>query len=157
LQTVKYKDRNEYGSFRQEIIKDEMHYRIIQFPGSKDYYEISFKMENNKYYSGVDPLINNTNKAGVIYTNKTRHLFENLSESTFDTTLGIYNIRKVVVNDKIVPRYGFPEKENLETIKDILKKKMGKGEQYGDLLVYDNKKQFYPYVYPMSNLTIMSD
>jgi hypothetical protein len=157
MQTVKYKDRTEYGLFRKDTVKDEMHYRIIQFPGSKGYYEITFKMEKNNYYSGVDPLINNTNKAGVIYTNKTKHLFENLSENSFDTLLGVYNIRKVVVNDKIVPRYGFPEKENLEIIKGILSKKMGKGKQYGDLLVFDNKTKFYPYIYPINNITIVSE
>lgn len=146
-ETRKYKEKNEHKKIRDSITNDNnTEYRILGLPGSRDYYAVTFRIYDNKYYSGVDPILANTNKPFLIYNRDVEPLYLNIITDNYEKLLGIYNIKKILVNEDLIPRYGFPEKENIFEIKTILNKRMH-SKSFDHITIYDNKDHFYPLIY----------
>ena len=142
----KYKDKPEYKQLRTEVNKDSLEYRIFCLPGSANY-QVCLENYKNKYYTGMNPVFMNTKKAFIEpYLNSNFPLYATISSINHKKYLGIYNIGKVVINDDMVPWFGFVEKESVGELKRIFNKFMP-SETFGAITLYDNKDYFLPHIY----------
>ena len=146
----KYKDKSEYKILRETINSDDFEYRILSLPGNGNYQVLMFDADQ-RAYTGLDPLLMNTNKplipaySGIDGMNFL--LFENISTPYYEKLFGIYNIGKIVINEDLEPWFGFVEKEGAPALKDIFNDKGMPFQRWGNVTVYDNNSNFLPRIY----------
>jgi len=146
----KYKDKSEYKILRETINSDDFEYRILSLPGNGNYQVLMFDADQ-RAYTGLDPLLMNTNKplipaySGIDGMNFL--LFENISTSYYEKLFGIYNIGKIIINEDLEPWFGFVEKEGAPALKDIFNDKGMPFQRWGNVTVYDNNSNFLPRIY----------
>ncbi len=114
----KYVDKEEYRWLRAQLISDPTLYRVLSFPGGANY-QVCLKNFNDKRYTGLDPVVINTDKAFLGTYNAPSVLYKNISSDSYARILGLYNVKKVIINKDVCPWFGLIEKENTEELKSI--------------------------------------
>ncbi len=137
-ESVVYKDKEGYQDIRNHIDKDETEYRILGLPGSRDYYAVTFKMYENKYYSGIDTMLANSEKSFITFNKETERIYSSMSSEDFKRLLGIYNIKRVILNEDLIPRYSFPEQVMPKEIREILMNQLVLEGKWGNISVFRN-------------------
>jgi hypothetical protein len=146
----KYVDKKEYEDLRQKINNDTRDYRLLSLPGSLNY-QIALFMYDDKFYTGMDPVLSNINKQFIApYSVSSLAnfdiLYDNISMENYSLLLSLYNIGKIVINKDMHPWFGFKEKENVQELEAIFDKTM-KGEKNTVVSLYTNNN-FLPRIYP---------
>jgi len=140
----RYKENPEHRRLRKEIINDPVQYRILDMPGGGNYQVLL--ANNDRLYSGLDPILANTNKPHIIYTHGVKVLYENISFESYGKLLGIFNIKKIFVNEDLVLWFGSPEGRTFEKANKALSLIMTKYNR-GSINIYDNTENFLPRIY----------
>lgn len=148
--SVKYKDKPEYKQVREEVNNDSFEYRILSMPGVGNY-QVLLPNYNNKYYTGLDPVLTNTNKPFIATQHNIELLYENISLTNYRKLLGIYNIGKIMINEDLIPWFGRVESESLTDLRKIFSKFMT-AKRWGKITLYDNQDYFIPRIYASSVL-----
>jgi hypothetical protein len=117
-----YKEDKNYEEARKKIDKEISDYRILGLPGSRDYYAVTFRSFGNHFYSGIDPLLSNTSKPFIVYGEKTSPLYRDFSSEAYFKLLALFNVGKILVNEYLVPQYGFPGGMGAEIIEKAIDK-----------------------------------
>ncbi|MFH1459860.1 MAG: hypothetical protein ABIG64_05745 [Candidatus Omnitrophota bacterium] len=145
----KYKDKTEYKQFREFVNSKNFEQRILSLPGTANY-QVCLSNYNNKKYTGLDPVLKNTNKPFIGTHHYFNLLYKGIGLSNYKKVLGIYNVGQVVVNEDLIAWYGFLEKETIEEKKIIF---TGFMQPYslGSITVYENEDDFLPRIYVSSN------
>src|SRR3972149_2020478 len=126
-----------------------LEYRVLSLPGSLNY-QVALKTGGG-FYTGNDPILSNVNKPFIAPYSETtvgkfNHLFDSVSQPNYLNLLGLYNIRKIVVNKDMYPWFGFGVKESSSEIEMILDKDLSSSKnQIIDL--YDAGDYFLPRFY----------
>src|SRR3972149_4135880 len=126
-----------------------LEYRVLSLPGSLNY-QVALKTGGG-FYTGNDPILSNVNKPFIAPYSETtvgkfNHLFDSVSQPNYLNLLGLYNIRKIVVNKDMYPWFGFGVKESISEIETILDKDLSSSKnQIIDL--YDAGNYFLPRFY----------
>ena len=141
----KYKDKADYIKTRRLINEDRRKYRTLSFPGGGNY-QVCIPNYNNKKYTGMDPVLMNTNKPFIAVHHGIASLYKNIPSSNYKKRLGIYNIGKVVINEDLMPWFGAIEKESIAELKSIFSKSMP-FKKSGVITLYENKNNFMPCIY----------
>jgi len=147
----KYKDKEEYVQFRKKVNDDVSEYRILSLPGTGNY-QLCFPNYNNKYYTGIDPVLMNTKKPFIAPEYNTL-LYDDISSNNYRKLLGIYNIGKIVINEGLVPWFGYVGIGNVQELKNIFSEFMV-SKTWGPITLFDNKDNFLPRIYGASTLAI---
>lgn len=122
----KFFDKKEYQELRAQLNSGLEEYRVLSLPGSQNY-QVALQISGHKFYTGNDPVFNNTNKAFIApynHNNQASVLFKTISEFNYLDTLGLYNIKKIVINKDAYPWFGFQEKETIAEIEKIFDEKL---------------------------------
>lgn len=146
----KYKDKVEYKQFRKEVNNDNYQYRILSMPGVGNYH-VCMPNYNNKKYTGLDPVLMNTNKPFIATHDHIELLYENISLTYYRKLLGIYNIRKIVINEDLIPWFGVIGIGDIPELKKIFSEFMI-SKNWGPITLYDNQDDFLPRIYIVSTL-----
>jgi len=120
----RYYEKPEYRNIRQLLNNDPREYRILSLPGGYNY-QVALKMDNGKYYTGNDPLLNNTNKQFfapyvVPLGNHIQFFFDNISDPEYFRALPYFNIKKIITNRDEYPWFKFRPQEGLTEIESLL-------------------------------------
>lgn len=143
--TRKYKDKPEHKELRQAILEENKLYRVLSLPGGNNY-QVLMHNYDNKYYSGLDPVLMNIDKAFISRSQNVPFIYERIGAAEYGHLLGIFNIGKIFINEDSIPWFGFAENKSLAELHNIFKSKMPVA-RYGRISVYDNKDNFVPIVY----------
>ena len=146
----KYKDKPEYKQLREEVNNDGLQYRILSMPGVGNY-QVLLQNYNNKYYTGLDPVLMNTNKSIIAIYHHIDLLYENISLTNYRKLLGIYNIRKIVINEDLIPWFGVIGIGDIPELKKIFSEFLI-SKSWGSITLYDNQDDFLPRIYIVSTL-----
>lgn len=143
-------DKLEYQNLREELNDDPEEYRVLSLPGSLNY-QVALQIESNKFYTGLDPLLSNINKAFVApytgtFANQFGVLFDKISQPDYLKLLGFYNIKKIVINKDMYPWFGFREKESIDEIEAILDKNLQSSKNKA-VALYDVGDYYLPKFY----------
>ena len=128
LGSRKFLDKIEYQNLREELNKEKELYRVLSLPGSNNY-QVALKIEGSQYYTGNDPILSNTNKPFIAPYNgsliqKFPVFFDSISHPKYLNLLGLFNIKKIVINKDMYPWFEFQEKESIPEIEKILDKNL---------------------------------
>ncbi|MBU0477588.1 hypothetical protein KKC91_03350 [bacterium] len=145
----KYKDKNGYRQFRESVNKDNFQYRIFSLPGVGNY-QVCLPNYNGKKYTGLDPVLMNTNKPFIAPYNGIGVLYNNISSAKYAKLLGIYNIGKIMINEDLIPWFGIMEKESIPELKTIFDKSMA-SKKWENITLYNNEDYFLPRIYTSGN------
>jgi len=149
-------DKREYQDTRNKLNNDDLLYRVLALPGSGNY-QVALKMENGKFYTGNDPILSNTNKPFIgpyngSFAGRFPVLFKGISDDNYLKLMGIFNIKKIIINKDEEPWFGFVAKESVNEIEKILDKKLI--SETGEAIdIYDTGEYFLPRIY--SPITIV--
>lgn len=144
----RYKEKAEYRKIRDKMNKNVAIYRIISFPTS-GLYQVCFKNYDNKYYTGLDPLLMNINKPFITETDirGVDLLYQDISSVNYGKLLGLYSIKKIIINKDLIPWFSTKKiVKNSDKVETIFNKSF-KSEKYGDLIIYENEEYFSPFIY----------
>lgn len=149
-QSRNYIDKIEYQHLRDELNSDKIDYRVLSLPGSVNS-QIMLHNKDDKYYTGWDPVLSNTNKPFIAPWDANNEafniLYTHISSPNYTKILGIFNIKKVVINKDMILWFGFKQKENISELENIFDKSMV-SKKDGSIIVYDNQNYFLPHIYP---------
>lgn len=145
-----YLDKKEYQDLRLKLNTDPLQYRVLSLPGSLNY-QVALHIEGDRYYTGNDPVLNNTNKPFLApyngsFSRRFMLLFDTISHPDYLRFLPIFNIKKIVINKDMYPWFNFREKENIEKIEEILDRKLT-SKKNGVIDLYDLGDYFLPRFY----------
>lgn len=152
--TRRFVDKKEYQLFREEVNSDPYSYRILCLPGVGNY-QVFLPSVNEKFYSGMDPIVMNINKTALTsYTGMKLAdiLFYHLKDvKSLEQILAFFNIDKILINDDSVPWFGYVgESKDLPSLKRILDSSYG-SKKWSDLTLYDVSGDALPYVYAVGD------
>lgn len=153
----KFFDKSQYQNLRKELTSDPEEYRVLSLPGSANY-QVALNIDGEKYYTGNDPVLNNTNKAFIApyngsFSQRFNFLFEKISDPDYLNLLPLFNIGKIVINKDSYPWFGFLEKESTGKIEKILDKNL-LSEKNKTVDLYDiNQKYYLPKIYIPKSIT----
>lgn len=146
----KFRDKDEYRNLRQELNNDPQQYRVLSLPGSANY-QVALQIGGNKFYTGNDPVLNNTNKPFIApyngtFTDRFSVLFDSISKSNYLNLLGLFNIKKIVINKDMYPWFGFAENESIAEMENIFDKTL-KSSKNKIIDLYDVGSYYLPRFY----------
>lgn len=145
-QTVRYREKENYLHVRQSLAGDHEYYRTLGIPGSRDYYAVTFPLYDNKYYSGIDPLLANSSKPFLIYDNATKPLYQDIESRRYEILLGLFNVKKIILNKDLVPVYQFAGDKSVSDMETSLMKRL-RYSRSGSLTIYTNDRWYLPLIY----------
>jgi len=146
VESLLYRDRPGFKETREFVNGAEGDFRVLAFPANKDYYATTFRMYDNRIYSGVDPLYSNTKRPFLIYGKATDGLYSEIRHSGHARLLGLYGIGIVSVDGAAIPRYGFANKETPEEQR-VFFGEMFPSRSFGEVTVFDARKELLPRIY----------
>ena len=141
----KYKDKVEYQQAREVINNDSRMYRVLSMPGSGNYQLCMPNYENN-IYTGLDPVLMNTNKPFIAPEHHISILYDNISSKNYRKLLGIFNIGKIIINEDSLPWFGYTQKESIAELKTVFSECLT-AETWGPITLYENENYFLPIIY----------
>jgi hypothetical protein len=149
----KFKEKSSHKIFRKQINNEKLEYKILSLPGTGNY-QVLFDSIEGKQYSGIDPLLPNTNKSIITPHNviKFKVFYDKFILNTENHKLfGFFNIGKLVVNGNLHPWFGQigPGAEKLRNRYKNLPRK-----NFGNVSTHTISKNFIPVVHTTENLII---
>ncbi len=143
-------DKAEYKNLRNELNADPAQYRVLSLPGSLNY-QVALSLGGDKFYTGNDPVMNNINKPFIApyngnFSKRFNVLFDSVLDPDYLNILGLYNIKKVVINKDIYPWFGFKEKYTISEIEGKLDKDLASSKNRV-IDLYDSGDYFLPRFY----------
>ena len=148
-----YFDRSEYLKVRKSINKDKLNYRVLSLPGRGNYQALLDSGGKN-LYSGLDPVLLNTNKPivnshdGPINT----VLYHNIFKPGSKIILDFLNIKKLTLNDGFLPWFGNVGPGDKESLKQYFKSLSY--EQFGSIAIYDRGAEFLPLLFSSDSVAL---
>ncbi|MEK7064537.1 MAG: hypothetical protein AAB973_02940 [Patescibacteria group bacterium] len=142
--------KQEYLDLKTTLNDDPLQYRVLSLPGHLNY-QVALSLGNKKYYGGGDPVMTNTNKPFIatynnLFAPSFLALFHNVSDPNYSKMLGLYNIKKIVINKDLYPWFGFAGKENVDQMEKIFDQHFTSAKnEVIDL--YDTGDSFTPRIY----------
>lgn len=138
--------KDEYKKVIDRINGDNLYYRYMSLPGSLNY-QVTMSNLDGKYYRGMDPILYAINKPFVAAYSGSQFkvLYKNLSNENIESLMGVFSIRKILLNPDIIPSFGFSEQQSSEQLKSLFSKKF-KNEQFNNLGIY-TLNSYVPLVY----------
>ncbi|HBG47749.1 MAG TPA: hypothetical protein DDW94_12295 [Deltaproteobacteria bacterium] len=146
VETLAYRDKPGFMEARRYVERAKGDFRVLTFPGNKEYYAVTFRMYGDRLYSGVDPVFSNTGRPFIIYGKGTEALYSGLRNAGYERLLGLYNIGMVSVNRSAIPRYRFAERESAGELKRFFAGNMG-SRSFGDITIFESKGMMLPRIY----------
>lgn len=149
-----FKDKPEYQSSRKIINEEPETSRVLAFPGSENY-QVALAKEDGKFYTGMDPILHNLNKPFITaynLNNASKSLFDDISSESYFQLLGIYNLKKILINKDMYPWFGFQEKENIRELEQIFDKYLPSNKNK-TIDIYDAGQYFLPRFYIPDKVT----
>lgn len=153
-----YIDLPEFQEFREEMRKKKLDYRILSLPTGGNY-QIAMHMYNDKYYTGLDPLLNNIPQVFIAdYSDERfKDLFLKLNSKIHEKLLAIYSIKNIHFNKRLLPWFGNLAGKTIPEQEEILNQKYQKKHEYGEMILYNNPS-FLPHFYtPQTIITTNQD
>lgn len=148
----RFVDKPEYRAAREDINKDKLDYRTLSLPGMGNY-QVLMDNYGGKKYTGLDPILNNTDKPYTIAIDENEKvIYRNLGDDSSDALLSLFNIGKLVINGEFIPWFGItgPDADSLRHKFENLPKK-----EFGNIAVFDNAENFVPHLYIPSSYWII--
>ena len=143
--TRKYSETKDITLLRKDLDRVKNEYRILSTPATGNY-QICLARDDGKFYTGIDPILSNVNKAFIGPQDNLDWLYKKMMNRNYLSLLGIYNISKILVNDNMILWFGNISLGNTKIIKSVLNNTMA-ATKYGPLTVYDNEDHFLPRFY----------
>jgi len=139
----KYFDAPEYLKARKSINKDKLNYRVLSLPGRGNYQALLDSGGTN-LYSGLDPVLLNTNKPIVNAHDGDIHkvLYHNIFKPKSNLILDFLSIKKLTLNDGFLNWFGKVGPGDRESLKQYFKSLSY--ERYGSIRIYDRGAEFLP-------------
>lgn len=155
-QSKKFILKEEYTETIDIINRDKNLYRVLSLPGSLNY-QVALSIENNRYYTGMDPIMYALNKPFIAaYSNsKYDYLFSKISDKGWEKVLPFYNIKEIVLNKDTYPWFGFLGEIGINDLEKTLDSKFS-NRKYGNITIYD-VNNFLPKVYAADKFEILGD
>lgn len=146
----RFLDKPEYQNLRNNLNSDPLQYRVLSLPGSNNY-QVALWLGGKKFYTGNDPVLSNTNKPFIApYTGAPlqnfNSLFDSLKNSSYQNILGLFNIKKIVVNNDAYPWFDFRENMTISQTEEYLNKKFSV-QRNDSIDLYDTSDFFLPRFY----------
>lgn len=146
----KYIEKPSYRLMRHVIMQDEARYRILSEPGMGNY-QVCIKTGEGTFYTGVDPLLMNTDKPFFASQNYVDGLYISTALPGYTKLLGLYNIKKILVNEDLFPWFGAIGPPDAKTVEEILDEHGLEKRREGEIVLYQNKPEDYlPLVFTSS-------
>ena len=149
----KYKEKPSYTSFRRHINNERLEYKILSLPGMGNY-QILFDTSQGKKYSGIDPLLHNTNK-GILtphFDSEIKAFYGYMLNKTTHNLFGSFNIGKLVINGDLQPWYGRVGTSNARELRSQYKNLPSKN--FGNISAHTLSKNFVPVVHTAQNIIL---
>ena len=150
--------KKEYIDTINNINNDKNLYRILSLPGSLNY-QVALSIEDNRYYTGNDPIMYALNKPFitsyeiVIDNDKNDFLFSKIFDKGWENALPYYNIKKIIVNKDMYPWYRFVNNININDLEKALDAKF-KYEKNKNIIIYD-VNNFLPKIYTANKIKVL--
>ena len=146
----RFLDKTEYQNLRRQLNNDPLQYRVLSLPGSWNY-QVALQIAGKRFYTGNDPVLSNTNKAFIApyngtFTERFGVLFDSISKPDYLNLLGLYNIKKIVINKDMYPWFGFQPKESVPEMEAIFDKNLTSSKNQA-IDLYDVGDYFLPRFY----------
>lgn len=138
----KYKEKPSYRLMRQALMQDQAQYRILSEPGMGNY-QVCIKTGDRVFYTGVDPVLMNTDKPFLASQHAIDGVYTSLALPGFTKLLGLYNIKKILVNEDLFPWFGAVGPPDARTVEEILDKHGLESRREGELVLYQNRPEDY--------------
>lgn len=150
----KYIDWPEFQEFRRDLKNKKLDYRILSLPTGGNY-QVMMHIDQNKYYTGLDPLLYNIPQAFIAdYSDdRFRDLFLMLDSQIHDKLLTIYSIKNIHFNKRLFPWFGNLAGKSFEEQEEILNQKYQRKKEYGEMILYNNPS-FLPHFYTPQTIII---
>lgn len=153
-------DKPEYQRVRKELNQDPLQYRVLSLPGGLNY-QVALHIADDRYYTGNDPILNNTNKTFITPHNTTPSgppmlFFDNISNPNYLKAFPYFNIKKIMINKDEYPWFGFRAKESVPQIESILDHNLASSRD-GSIVLYDTGDNFLPKLYVPTNIVITNE
>lgn len=138
----KYKEKPSYRLMRHVIMQDEARYRILSEPGMGNY-QVCIKTGEKVFYTGVDPVLMNTDKPFLASQHAIDGVYTSVALPEFTKLIGLYNIKRILVNEDLFPWFGAMGPPDAKTIEEILDGHGLEKRREGELVLYQNKSEDY--------------
>lgn len=144
VQSRKFIDKPEYQAVKDFFHADNEHTSIILFPGGENY-QVCFRMDNGKYYTGIDCIFKDMNKS-LITPQEIFNFYLDIMRKDYEAYLALYNVKYIVVNGYHTTDgwFGSVEKFSYEQIRKRFQK--FKRWDFGKITIFQNPK-YMPKVY----------
>ena len=154
-----FRYKQEYLDLKATLNQDPIQYRVLSLPGHLNY-QVALRIDSEKLYGGGDPVLTNTNKPFIapynnLFAPNFNVLFDNISNPVYSKMLGLYNIKKIVVNKDLYPWFDFREKEDVNQLEKIFDSQFTSTKN-GVIDLYDIGDSFIPRIY-LTNQIIRTD
>ena len=147
-----YKEKAAYARVRQEINADAKDYRLLGLPGVGNY-QVCLPTADGGYYTGIDPIQMNLNKPVVVAYNDVqlrRLFFENFGCRHYARLLGLFNVRRLLVNPDQHPWFGYVGTMHAAGDLEQLLDGIMPSRRIGPIILYDNTAAVVPHIYAVS-------
>lgn len=154
-----FRYKPEYLDLKETLNRDPLQYRVLSLPGHLNY-QVALRIDDKKLYGGGDPVLTNTNKPFIasynnLFAPSFLPLFRNISDPNYSKMLGLYNIKKIVINKDLYPWFGFAQKENVDQMEDIFDSQFASTKNDA-IDLYDIGDSFIPRLY-LANQIVKTD
>lgn len=153
----KYRETEDNLEMRHELVSDGTQHRILSMPGVTNY-QLCLKTGEKKLYTGMDPLLMNTDKPFIATQNYLDGLYENVAVSKYSELLGIYGVKKILVNENLIPWFGVIGPGDPVELEKSLDAHGFQKSRKGSLVLYLNHPEsFFPLFYVSSTSAPMTE
>lgn len=137
---------------RNSLNKDKLIYRVLSLPGRGNY-QMLLSSSKNKFYSGLDPILPNTNKPVIAAHDgdTPKVLYRNILITESDFLLDFLCVKKLALNERLITWFG-----TVGAGPKLLKQRFASlpHEQYRDIRIYNRESKFLPLIYTPNSLAM---
>ncbi len=143
--TRKFKEKPLHKNFRTQINNEKLEYKILSLPGMGNY-QMLFDSLPGKQYSGLDPLLHNTNKGFLTsYLDpEIKTLYNFMLDEKIQNLFGTFNIGKLVINGNLKPWFGWVGPADSQKLRNRFKDLPRK--DFGNISAHSILNDFIPVV-----------
>jgi hypothetical protein len=143
--TRKFKEKPLHKNFRTQINNEKLEYKILSLPGMGNY-QMLFDSLPGKQYSGLDPLLYNTNKGFLTnyLDTEIKTLYNFMLDEKIQNLFGTFNIGKLVINGNLKPWFGWVGPAGSQKLRNRFKDLPRK--DFGNISAHSILNDFIPVV-----------
>ncbi len=143
--TRKFKEKPLHKNFRTQINNEKLEYKILSLPGMGNY-QMLFDSLPGKQYSGLDPLLHNTNKGFLTnyLDTEIKTLYNFMLDEKIQNLFGTFNIGKLVINGNLKPWFGWVGPAGSQKLRNRFKDLPRK--DFGNISAHSILNDFIPVV-----------